>query len=183
MTKWRARNLRSPTSSSCGERNVASSRKTSTPNDSKRSCESSGASSARAARIWAKTSLKSKSGFGALIPQRSRMPHAVEQAGRRDERLARDTTEIEAVTSHLVALDQCHSRAERDRSGRGDETGGSGADHDQIVNAVAFFHDVKRKMAAAIPLETAPLRNSRVDNVFNASPRLRMHLISVRHSA
>ena len=54
ITKFLARNLCPATSISCGERKRASPRNTSTPSDSKRSCESFGAIFARRERIRSK---------------------------------------------------------------------------------------------------------------------------------
>jgi len=68
MERMRARRRCPSTSTSCGDTNRASPRKTSTPNDSKRSCESCGAIFARRARIRSITSRNSNCGSWLCSP-------------------------------------------------------------------------------------------------------------------
>src|SRR4029077_14853825 len=51
----------------------------------------------------------------------------------RQQRLGRHTADVQAVTAHGVALDQCHSRTQCRRHDGGDQARRARADHDEVV--------------------------------------------------
>ena len=57
------------------------------------------------------------------------------QTGRGNERLARDTTEVQAIPAHLVPFGQRHTPAEASRSRGRNQARGPAADDNDVINA------------------------------------------------
>ena len=67
-----------------------------------------------------------------------RVAHRVQQACRRNERLARHAAEVETIPAHLVPFDERDTSAESGRPSRRDQTRGASADDDDVVDSFAF---------------------------------------------
>ena len=106
------------------------------PSEVKRFTESCGEMSLRSLRMRSMTFPKSTSvPGGTFTPNSPGIAHGGCGAGGADDGFRGDTTDIEAIAAHEVALDQRDLRAETGCRCGGNESGGACTDDDEVVFA------------------------------------------------